>query len=40
MLRENGIGPGKIGMRLRELNAALHETFAMPVIRGTKLALT
>lgn len=30
VLRENGIGPAKIGMTLAQLNTALHERFKLP----------
>jgi hypothetical protein len=30
VVREDGVGPVKIGMSLPQLNAALHERFAMP----------
>ena len=30
IVHQDGIGPAKIGMRLSQLNAALHEKFAMP----------
>ncbi len=30
VVRENGVGPVKVGMNLAQLNAVLHEKFAMP----------
>jgi hypothetical protein len=36
IVREDGAGPAKIGMTLSQLNAVLHEKFAMPASEDEK----
>jgi hypothetical protein len=36
IVREDGAGPAKIGMTLSQLNAVLHEKFAMPASKDEK----
>lgn len=34
IIREDGVGPAKVGMTLPQLNVALHEKFALPEEKG------
>ena len=36
VIREDGVGPAKVGMTLPQLNVALHEKFALPEEKGNQ----